>query len=129
MRVPVTLDRQLSEITPELTLHTRPDNLQVRTAHSRHSLRSSTRQRKMLKNTGNLRAVQLLLGHTKMDSTVRYLGVELEDALVIAGGYAVSLQPCTTNLKSSVFHGCDCLGVLEGNRDTGDCCIAAVKAR
>ena len=34
--------------------------------------------------TGNLRAVQLLLGHTKMDSTVRYLGVELEDALVIA---------------------------------------------
>lgn len=34
--------------------------------------------------TGNLRAVQLLLGHTKMDSTVRYLGVELEDALAIA---------------------------------------------
>ena len=33
--------------------------------------------------TGNLRAVQLLLGHTKMDSTVRYLGVELEDALTI----------------------------------------------
>ena len=34
--------------------------------------------------TGNLRAVQLLLGHTKMDSAVRYLGVELEDALAIA---------------------------------------------
>jgi len=34
--------------------------------------------------SGNLRAVQLLLGHTKMDSTVRYLGVELEDALAIA---------------------------------------------
>jgi site-specific recombinase XerC len=32
----------------------------------------------------NLRAVQLLLGHTKMDSTVRYLGVELEDALAIS---------------------------------------------
>jgi hypothetical protein len=31
-----------------------------------------------------LRAVQLLLGHTKMDSTVRYLGVELEDALAIS---------------------------------------------
>jgi site-specific recombinase XerC len=36
------------------------------------------------RKTGNLRAVQLLLGHTKMDSTVRYLGVELEDALAIA---------------------------------------------
>ncbi len=34
--------------------------------------------------TGNLRAVQLLLGHTKVDSTVRYLGAELEDALAIA---------------------------------------------
>ncbi|MEN8896698.1 MAG: integrase, partial [Yoonia sp.] len=32
----------------------------------------------------NLRAVQLLLGHTKVDSTVRYLGVELEDALSIS---------------------------------------------
>ncbi len=36
------------------------------------------------RKTGNLRSVQLLLGHTKMDSTVRYLGVELEDALAIA---------------------------------------------
>ena len=39
---------------------------------------------KIYRKTGNLRAVQLLLGHTKMDSTVRYLGVELEDALAIA---------------------------------------------
>jgi len=36
------------------------------------------------RKTGNLPAVQLLLGHTKMDSTVRYLGVELEDALAIS---------------------------------------------
>jgi site-specific recombinase XerD len=33
-----------------------------------------------------LRAVQLLLGHTEMDSTVRYLGVDLEDALTISEG-------------------------------------------
>jgi site-specific recombinase XerC len=36
------------------------------------------------RKTGNLRAVQLLLGHTKVDSTVRYLGVALEDALSIS---------------------------------------------
>ena len=36
------------------------------------------------KKTGNLRAVQLLLGHTKLESTVRYLGVEVDDALHIA---------------------------------------------
>ena len=36
------------------------------------------------RKTGNLRAVQLLIGHTKVDSTVQSLGVELEDALSIA---------------------------------------------
>ena len=34
--------------------------------------------------TGNLRAVQLLLGQTKIESTVRYLGVDVEDALTLA---------------------------------------------
>jgi hypothetical protein len=34
--------------------------------------------------TGNLRAVQLLLGHTKLESTVRYLGIEVKDALSIS---------------------------------------------
>ncbi len=43
-----------------------------------------TKVTQIYKKTGNLRAVQLLLGHTKIDSTVRYLGVELEDALAIA---------------------------------------------
>jgi integrase len=36
------------------------------------------------RRTGNSRAVQLLLGHTKMESTVRYLGIEVDDALAIA---------------------------------------------
>ena len=33
------------------------------------------------RKTKNLRAVQLLLGHSKLDSTVRYLGIEIDDAL------------------------------------------------
>jgi site-specific recombinase XerC len=36
------------------------------------------------KRTKNLRAVQLLLGHTKLESTVRYLGIEVGDALEIS---------------------------------------------
>ena len=52
-------------------------------AYGTHSMRR-TKVAQIYKKTGNLRAVQLLLGHTKMDSTVRYLGLELEGALVIA---------------------------------------------
>ena len=52
-------------------------------AYGTHSMRR-TKAAQVYKKTGNLRAVQLLLGHTKMDSTVRYLGVELEDALAIS---------------------------------------------
>jgi site-specific recombinase XerC len=36
------------------------------------------------RRTGNLRAVQLLLGHTKVESTVRYLGIEVDDTLATA---------------------------------------------
>ncbi|MEM6498435.1 MAG: tyrosine-type recombinase/integrase, partial [Pseudomonadota bacterium] len=53
-----------------------------------HSLRR-TKAAQIYKKTGNLRAVQLLLGHTKMDSTVRYLGVDLEDALAISEGVEI----------------------------------------
>lgn len=50
-----------------------------------HSLRR-TKASLIYKRTGNLRAVQLLLGHTKIESTVRYLGVDIEDALALSEG-------------------------------------------
>lgn len=48
-----------------------------------HSLRR-TKATLIYRRTGNLRAVQILLGHSKIESTVRYLGVEVDDALAIA---------------------------------------------
>lgn len=45
-----------------------------------HSLRR-TKATLIYKRTKNLRAIQLLLGHTKLESTVRYLGIEVDDAL------------------------------------------------
>jgi len=48
-----------------------------------HSLRR-TKATLIYRRTGNLRAVQLLLGHTKIESTVRHLGIEVDDALSIA---------------------------------------------
>ena len=48
-----------------------------------HSIRR-TKATLIYRRTGNLRAVQLLLGHTKVESTVRYLGIEVDDALAIA---------------------------------------------
>ncbi len=53
------------------------------TLYGTHSLRR-TKATLIYRRTGNLRAVQLLLGHTKIESTVRYLGVEVDDALAIA---------------------------------------------
>jgi len=48
-----------------------------------HSLRR-TKASMIYKATGNLRAIQILLGHTKIENTVRYLGVDIEDALALA---------------------------------------------
>ena len=48
-----------------------------------HSLRR-TKATLIHKKTGNLRVVQLLRGHTKVESTVRYLGIEVDDALAVA---------------------------------------------
>ena len=51
--------------------------------YATHSMRR-TKATLIYRRTGNLRAVQLLLGHTKIESTVRYLAVEIDDALDIA---------------------------------------------
>ncbi|MBO6509518.1 MAG: tyrosine-type recombinase/integrase [Roseibium sp.] len=48
-----------------------------------HSLRR-TKAAMIYKATGNLRAIQILLGHTKIENTVKYLGVDIEDALELA---------------------------------------------
>jgi integrase len=54
-----------------------------RAEYGTHSLRR-TKASMIYKATGNLRAVQILLGHTKIENTVRYLGVDVEDALTLA---------------------------------------------
>jgi len=53
------------------------------TAYGTHSMRR-TKATLIYRRTKNLRAVQLLLGHTNLDSTVRYLGIEIDDALEIS---------------------------------------------
>lgn len=53
------------------------------TAYGTHTMRR-TKATLIYRKTKNLRAVQLLLGHTKLESTVRYLGIEVDDALEIA---------------------------------------------
>jgi integrase len=52
-------------------------------AYGTHSMRR-TKPTLIYRRTKNLRAVQLLLGHTKLESTVRYLGIEVDDALELA---------------------------------------------
>ncbi len=52
-------------------------------AYGTHSMRR-TKAAQIYRKTGNLRAVQLLLGHTKIESTVRYLGIEVDDALSLS---------------------------------------------
>lgn len=58
------------------------------TAYATHSLRR-TKVSLLYRKTGNLRACQLLLGHTKLESTVRYLGVDLDDALEMSAALEI----------------------------------------
>jgi integrase len=53
------------------------------TAYGTHTC-AETKATLIYRRTKNLRALQLLLGHTKLESTVRYLGIEVDDALEIA---------------------------------------------
>jgi site-specific recombinase XerC len=52
-------------------------------AYGTHSMRR-TKASQIYRKTGNLRAVLLLLGHTEIESTVRYLGIEVDDALTLS---------------------------------------------
>ena len=55
------------------------------TLYGTHTMRR-TKASLIYKKTKNLRAVQILLGHTQLESTVRYLGVEVDDALELSEG-------------------------------------------
>ena len=57
--------------------------MQAASCYTAHSM-SRTKATVFYRNIGNLRAAKLLLGHTKIDSTVRYLGVEVDDASALA---------------------------------------------
>jgi site-specific recombinase XerC len=54
----------------------------MRSEYGTHSLRR-TKASIIYRATGNLRAVQILLGHSKIENTVRYLGIDVEDALAL----------------------------------------------
>ncbi len=63
------------------------------TTYGTHSMRR-TKAARIYRKTGNLRAVQLLLlGHTKIESTVRYLGIEVDDALTLSEQVEVIVFP------------------------------------
>ena len=71
------LSPQLLELLPLTAIGLR------RAEYGTHSLRR-TKAAMIYRATGNLRAIQIRLGHTKIENTVRYLGVDVEDALLLA---------------------------------------------
>jgi integrase len=65
-------------------MHRRAESIGLESAfYGTHSMRR-TKAAPIYRKTGNLRAVQLFLGHAKQESTVRYLGIEVDDAMNIA---------------------------------------------
>ncbi len=75
----ISLTRQYARIVHAWVESARLDS----SAYGTPSMRR-TKAAQIYRKTGNLRAVQLLLGHTKLESTVRYLGIEVDDALSIS---------------------------------------------
>jgi integrase len=71
--------RQYARVVDEwvTAIGLRPDE------YGTHSLRR-TKASMIYRATGNIRAIQILLGHSKIENTVRYLGVDVEDALLLA---------------------------------------------
>ena len=67
----------------------------------RHSLAPPDKAAIIYRATGNLRAVQILLGHAKIESTVRYLGVDVEDALMLAEALRCDGAPAPLLLRGS----------------------------
>jgi integrase len=82
-RVSIVQSKTGRPVQFEVSENTRRSVVEWVTSPATHSLRR-TKAAENNRKTSNLRAVQLLLGHTKVDSTLRYLGGELEDALSIA---------------------------------------------
>ena len=84
-----SLTRNTSLISDEMNRIASPlrhwvDDLGLdRADYGTHSMRR-TKATLIYRRTKNLRAVQLLLGHSKLESTVRYLGIEVDDALEIS---------------------------------------------
>jgi hypothetical protein len=89
-----------------------------------HSLRR-TKATLIYRRTGNLRAVQLLLGHSKIESTVRCLGIEVDDALAIAEqvdvGNTWAERTCPAHLPSTA------LGQEGTSAECGFCDCAVAK--
>ena len=87
---PISLPEPTSCTPPPITrqyyrlVHRWVDSIGLKSIfYGTHSMRR-TKVTQIYRKTGNLRAVQFLLGHTKLESTVRYLGIEVDDALHIA---------------------------------------------
>src|SRR5438132_10259869 len=81
--VAVGIDLSRRDSMPDWSANGLPALVWTRASLARTHCAEQRRQL-IYRRTGNLRAVQLLLGHKKIESTVRYLGIEVDDALAIA---------------------------------------------